>query len=581
MKKIKFYNSIRFRLTLFTSLLIILPLGSMFVFYTIEIENIFMEKYSSSEMSSVYETSQKIDYILSDIVEFSNGIVSNRRLLDVLSETGDEFSKSELNSILRDIYASRDDIDGTSIVHKNETYFIGIEKIKSTDKVIDNLVEEHKGETFWVPTSEYTIKIFSGEFIKDYYTFMRSIIDFNTLENYGVLYIDIAEQNLYNEYKSLETQDGSEAFICDEKGRILSSSYKTKIGTYMNYNEYGKQILSSDKKEDVIYFEKNGENMVAFYSTIDSSEWILIKTIPTAHLFASVNDLQEKLLIGAVVYMVLSFIFLSYIVVRVTSPMSRIMRDLRKAERGDLSIRTTVKGKDEIGQLGSSVNSMITEMENLIQQLIAEEKEKNQVELEALHAQINPHFLYNTLNTIKWMATIQGAKTVSKAITALVKLLRVSITFGKDMIKLEEEIDYVKNYVIIQKLRFNDAFQVRYSIQDKCKQYKVPKLILQPIVENAIIYGANDTDIIKIDIRAYTQDDKLIIEIEDNGPGIKEKVLDNILEIDSDKDKFSKVGLNNINQRIKFYYGQEYGLNIITSERLGTKVIVTLLAKVN
>jgi len=580
MKKIKFYNSIRFRLTLFTSLLIMLPLGLIFLYYTSQVERIFMEKYSSSEMSSVYETAQKIDYILSDIEEFSNGIVSNRRLLDLLSANETDFDQSELDSILRDIYASRDDIEGISIDYNYKNYFIGIEKIHSKDGVVDKLVEEHKGEAFWIPTKEYVIKIFSGEFIKEYYTYMRSIIDFNTLENYGLLYIDIAERNLYDEYKSLEAEEGTEAFICDSNGRILSSGYKTKIGTYMNYNEYGKQILSSEEDQGYKDFEKDGKDMVAFYSRIPSNDWILIKTIPSDNLFAKVNDLQDKLIIGAVLYLLLSFVFLGFIMVRFTNPMSSIMRDLRKVEKGDLSIRTSVKGEDEIGHLGNSVNNMIAEMDNLIQRLITEEQEKNQVELEVLHAQINPHFLYNTLNTIKWMAKIQGADTVSNAITALIKLLRVSITFGKDMIKLEEEIDYVKNYVIIQKLRFNDSFDIEYKVQEGCNKYKVPKLILQPIVENAIIYGADEIDNLTIDINAYQQDDKLIIEVSDNGPGIKDEVLKDILEVKKEKGKFSKVGLNNVEQRIKLYYGREYGLSITTEEGLGTKVIVTLLAKV-
>jgi len=206
---------------------------------------------------------------------------------------------------------------------------------------------------------------------------------------------------------------------------------------------------------------------------------------------------------------------------------------------------------------------MVEEMEKLIEQLVQEEKERNEIELEALHAQINPHFLYNTLNTIKWMATIQGVTSVSNAITALSKLLRISINFGNDMIRLKDEIDYVKNYIIIQKLRFNEGFTVAYDIDEDCLNAKIPKLILQPIVENAIIYG--------------TAGEEMFIEIEDNGAGIEPEKIDKILLKKNEGKRFSKVGLNNVNQRIKHYFGEAYGLKIRSDKDKGTVIIIKLL----
>ena len=158
--------------------------------------------------------------------------------------------------------------------------------------------------------------------------------------------------------------------------------------------------------------------------------------------------------------------------------MMKMMNVIKKVEQGDLSARTEISSNDEVGQLGRSLNNMIAKMQDLIDRLIKEEQEKKELELEALHAQINPHFLYNTLTTIKWMAKIQGNTSVSRAIVVLIKLLRVSTNLGKDTISLREELEYVDNYVLIQKLKYNEAINVKHNIEDKCLEVMMPKLIL-------------------------------------------------------------------------------------------------------
>jgi len=272
----------------------------------------------------------------------------------------------------------------------------------------------------------------------------------------------------------------------------------------------------------------------------------------------------------------LYFLFFSF---RYTEPMMKMMSVIKRVEQGDLTARTEVKSSDEVGQLGNSLNKMISEMQKLIDQLIREEHEKKEVELEALHAQINPHFLYNTLNTIKWMAKIQGNNSVSKAITALVKLLRISTNLGRDMILLEEEIDYVMNYIVIQKLRFNKAMHIDYLIDEDCLNLLVPKLILQPIVENSIIYGMEDgSQELHIKISAQQNAGQLTIQVQDDGPGIDPEILKTILSNDSSKSKFSKVGLNNVNQRVKLYCGANYGLEIAAEIDKGTRVVLNMPA---
>jgi two-component system sensor histidine kinase YesM len=235
---------------------------------------------------------------------------------------------------------------------------------------------------------------------------------------------------------------------------------------------------------------------------------------------------------------------------------------------------------NELDNLSESFNNMVYQIRQLMEDIVTVEHNKNELELEVLHAQINPHFLYNTLNTIRWMAKIKGEDSISDALVALVKLLRVSISFGKNMIMLQDEIEYIENYILIQKLRFNQLFEIHYDIKEEHKKLYIPKLILQPIVENSLIYGIDEAEkreeTIIINIFTREKDDHIEIVVKDNGCGIDEEVLANIFKQEQDINRFSKVGLNNVNQRLKLYLGEAFGLQIISTVGIGTTVIISV-----
>ena len=306
--------------------------------------------------------------------------------------------------------------------------------------------------------------------------------------------------------------------------------------------------------------------------------WKLIQVIPYDYLFSDVEKLKIVFLVFSVFYIVFSIIIALGLSIMLVDPITKLVKKMKEAETGNFDVQIVVNKNDEIGLLGKTFNKMIFEIKYLVQMIKEEEKFKKELELESLHAQINPHFLYNTLNSIKWMAKMQGAKNISSTVTALTKLLRVSISIGNEKITLEEEVEYVKNYILIQKVRFNEQFEVSYSIEENCKKCSIPKLILQPIVENSIIYGINDNErnILKININAYSKENLLIVDVVDNGPGIENNVLKTILNTKKDVNKFSAVGLNNVNERLKLYYGDEYGISIKTEVNEGTNVRITI-----
>lgn len=575
MKRIRVFNTLRIKLAIIAIILITFPIITISITYSRTVKNIIKNKYTETAIQSVYETGEKINFILNDMQKFSTIIISNKNFLEMLNNPTD-CSQYEFNNKLRSFITLRDDIEVIDLIVGKKYYSIGAKKT-SKEEVLYNKLVNSTGEPIWIPTKKKEIEILSGKFKKFYFTLSRKIIDFNTLEDYGFLMIDLEEGILEQAYTSLIDDDDVEIFICDKYGKIISHSDKNKIGESILFEPYANEMLGDKKGHNHVQY-KIDIDKVAIYSTIESNGWKVIKTISTNYLYEEINRIQKYFIIGGIIYGFVIILFMIFFSIRYTEPMINMMGVIKKVEQGDLTVRTEVKSNDEIGQLGNSLNNMIEEIQLLINKLIEEEQSKKELELEALHAQINPHFLYNTLNTIKWMAKIQGDKSVSKAITALIKLLRISINLGKDMISLREEIDYVKNYIVIQKLRFNESINMNYEIDEECLDFTVPKLILQPIVENSIIYGFEDERLeLNIEIKVFKNGDNLVIEIKDDGPGIESEILKNILKSISDENKFSKVGLNNVNQRIKLYCGNEYGLEVETELGKGTKVIVNIL----
>jgi len=574
LKKIPFYNTLRFKLSLSAIFLILIPIVLMAVTLSQTVKGIIMDKYAETALESVTETGTKIGFILNGIQEFSTVIISNENFLEML-RNADAYSNSQFNSELRNFITLRDDIEVIELQLPEATHYIGAKKALA-EKRVENDLTLSSGQPVWLPAKPVAIEILSGQFQKFYFTLGRKVIDYNTLKEYGFLLIDLEEGILEQAYGSLIDDSQTQVFIVNRAGRIISHPDKARIGQTIIFEPYANAVLADTEGHDTVSYS-DGMDRVAIYASIPSHDWKVIKTVSVDVLYEEINRIQTYFVTGGLIYSVVIIIFMLIFAFRYTEPMIRLMGVMGHVEQGDLAVRADIQSNDEVGQLGGSLNRMIGEMQVLIDTLIAEEQSKKELELEVLHAQINPHFLYNTLNTIKWMAKIQGSKSISNAVTALIKLLRISTNLGRDMITLREELDYVSNYVVIQKLRFNEAIHMAFQVAEDCLDLQVTKLILQPIVENAIIYGMEaGSSELHIVIEAHREPEALVISVTDDGPGIAPEVLRGIFREPTDVNKFSTVGLNNVNQRIKLYCGEQYGLTIDTELGRGTRVQVRL-----
>ena len=562
-------KSFRKQLIFASSIFVILPL-IIFIILFQGVKEIIVGQYSDAAKQSVKATAGNVDYYLGDIDKLTNLILTNHVLVNSL-KNGDsnEFIKN-LNSYI----ISNANIEGIYTTTSSGYLYVGADIKNDIQGLHRSQVRGILGQVMKISTK---VQVLSGTLDKNYFLVSSKIVDLNSLKELGYVSIAIDESVIQEAYSTLE-EDGSEVYILDNLGNIVSTTQKEGHGLFGTKKEYINTILQ-DHKTGYTEFKEEGVDYVAIYSSCNNDKWKIVKILPKSLLYKEINSVQRYLIISAGLFMVIMFIVSGFYSKTITEPITNMIKQMKKVEEGNLDIKLEINMDNEFDDLAENFNHMLGQIKFLMEKVVTSERNKNELELEVLHAQINPHFIYNTLNTIRWMAKIKNENSISDAIVALVKLLRVSISLDKNMITLKEEIDYIENYLLIQRLRFNHVFEIDYCIDDKYNGIMIPKLILQPIVENAIIYGVFETDNeneedFKIWVYTQENDQDIDIVVEDNGPGIEEEILGNIFRDDRDINKFSKVGLNNVNQRLKMYFGEEYGLKITTEVGVGTKLTI-------
>ena len=296
------------------------------------------------------------------------------------------------------------------------------------------------------------------------------------------------------------------------------------------------------------------------------------------------------LTLSVVFICVLIAVFIALSVTRsIYSPITDLQTEMEKVGKGVLDIELKDNDKlarDELGVLTVGFIDMVQRLKKLIDDVYhsrIKEKEleflRKEAELNALQQQINPHFLYNTLETIFWAAQLKGEDEIAEMVTALGDFFRTSINKGLEYLSIDEEISNVKNYVYLQKIRFGNRFEVKWDIDENILKYKTIKLILQPIIENAIVHGIeNLASGGLIIIKGYFKKDTIVFEIIDNGIGMSEKEVKELeISINKRKRDVSKsIGVENVNQRIKLYFGEKYGVSIKSRKGEGTTIIVLI-----
>ncbi len=363
-------------------------------------------------------------------------------------------------------------------------------------------------------------------------------------------------------------------YIIDDNGRIIYHPQQQLIYTGLK-NE---NISDALARRQGSYFDKfQGKQRIMTVKNISYVGWKMVGISYVDELTENKKNFSNYLILIfalGVVFEIGASIFISR---KVSQPIKRLERQMKLVENGDFSIQLDVKGEDEVKKLSKSFNMMVVRIKHLMEEVIREQEEKRKSEFKALQAQINPHFLYNTLDSIIWMNENQKYEGVTTMVAALAQFFRVSISKGREFIKVSDEIEHARSYLIIQKVRYKDKFDFTIDAGPEVLRQQTIKLILQPIIENAIYHGINKLqEKGEICIKAYLENECIVFAVSDNGYGIKPSVLKGILDKEPQSDLSSGVGLKNVNERIKLTYGDQYGLEIVSELDEGTTVFIRI-----
>ena len=397
------------------------------------------------------------------------------------------------------------------------------------------------------------------EFLKDNteqtISLSRRISSYEDGSFLGVILIDLNLNKIAEIFESFYANGEGALCILNDQGQIVYP---------MNYDKVTPQLLeklnSSAKDNFIARIDQEEYQVVA--ATFEKADWKVLSITSTGKLKESMYDTLGIVIAAIVLVMVILGVALSRILKGVVNPILRLKGHIDLADEGHLTERAEVLNHNETGALSKSFNKMLDRIENLMGEVVNEQEEKRKYELQALQAQINPHFLYNTLDSIIWMAEAKNSDVVPMT-EALAKLFRISLNKGNEFIRIEDEMEHVRNYLVIQSMRYTDKFTYHIEIKDEVRYCKTIKLIVQPIVENSIYHGIKKKrGKGRIDILAYREKEKLCIRIQDDGNGMNEETCRAILTKDSkfENSSGSGIGVKNVNERIQLYFGKEYGL---------------------
>ena len=406
------------------------------------------------------------------------------------------------------------------------------------------------------------------------------VIDGDRPEN-GVLLVDLKYSYLEEMMNRMnDSNRGRYYYVCDGAGNLIYHPYYNKINRGL-FRENTDIVCTS---EDGVYKKmrsEDGNKQTVIISTIAYTGW---KMVGVVRQDARTDGLEQfRIYMVVIVIMLIMMLLLVNRIVskKISSPILKLDASVRAYEAGEKP-DIYIGGSYEIRHLGNSIQSSYEEIERMMKKIMEEQNERRKSELAALQSQINPHFLYNTLESITWMIESGKNQDAVFMISELAKLFRISLSRGKTIISIKDELQHCRNYMNIQKYRYKERFETEYDISEEIYSFCTVKLILQPILENAIYYGVGDMDKDedpRIVVRGWKQEQDIYIAVSDNGIGMRHEDVENILTGNQKAIKHgSGVGLINVHTRIRLMFGKKYGLIVESEPDEGTTVTIHLPA---
>jgi two-component system sensor histidine kinase YesM len=543
-------------------------------------------------------TEQKMNIIaknledeIEKIIQLQNTIQDDNVLQELMTQRPmtdiDQYKREvAISGLLRQYSYSDISVNSIFAFDMSKNILDSLYKIDPYDKIVkefdlfEDFIGSKKYSAFSKP-SNFPTKSYNGsEDEKNTITYFSNYIDENYFNQIGYLLINIKKDYFFKDVIKSCTEEFDFALVMDENSNVI-----LQVGEVpANQPDFYTYINNKDNNTTKI----NHSNTYIIQRTLDNYEdWVIIAGIAYDVMNEGERVISRFIFIIGILSIVVVFLFSFYMSQKITNPIITVVKSMSKIDKGQWPDPIRVDTEDELKILVEGFNTMVVDVKNLIEQVRREQEEKAkykidnlELKLELLQSQINPHFVHNTLNAIKYHADTIGAYQVKDMIESFNQLLRASMSVGTDYINIEEEIKCVKSFLNIFKHRYDYNIELILTIQEDLKCNKIPKLILQPIVENSAYHGIlpkGDNGQINISIYS-TSDEHIRIEVYDNGIGISEEKINSVLnsrnnkKVGKTKNGFNNIGLSNINDRLKLYYGYNYKLKIKSDINKGTMV---------
>ena len=438
----------------------------------------------------------------------------------------------------------------------------------------ENFLEGHK-QMRLLPTHDTSYYSDVSDF-----TVTRNIMNTRTIQSadeqeLGTLYIDVSADYFDGIINETDLEDGCRMYVIDRKEKVfVYSQEKENIGAGIGKLEDYLPEMEEDKQ----YIKADGNYFI--YRLIPGTDWLVAEEIPAFNLENSYQEIQTNILIIIGFSVILLMIIYFFYSKMMNKPIRTLKDAMEQIQDGNLDTRVTIKSNDEVGFLAKGLNQMTENLQNHIQQVYIAEIRQRDAEIEALKTQIQPHYLYNTLDVIRMTAITNDDNVTAEMIDSLSGQLKYLIGNARDMVTLQAEIDSIRNYFKIIRIRYENRFELEINIEENLLGLEVPQLIIQPVVENAVKYGLkpkSGTGVIAVNARE--EDGCLEITVMDNGVGMEPERLKTVQErlespetVKHPKSKRASLGLKNVYDRIKLMFGDTDGLEISSFENIGTMV---------
>lgn len=538
------------------------------------------ENSSEYTHTIIQQMNQNIDSYIDYMENIAYLISSNEDVQDYLfDEKIDNEGRYRILNQLQTILDSRSDIRNVGIISKNGRMLIN-DGSKSVNQDLDLNTQEWYATALEKPngpilTSSHVQHIISGE-RPWVITLSRGIRDRSgSGEKEGAFFIDLNYSAISELCDQSTVGTKGYAFILDAKGNIVYHPQQQQL-----YNELQTENISliMDTDEDTVLTGTGNDGKLYSISRSEKTGWTVVDCTNVKELLSKSRQAQSVYVLTAIILVIVALLFSRFMARSITLPIQKLRDSMKKVQEGDFSVSdVVVDSKNEIGSLTKSFDVMTHRIHELMEQNVHEQEEKRKSELKALQSQINPHFLYNTLDSIIWMAEGKKNEEVVLMTASLARLLRQSISNEDEVVPIANEVEYARGYLTIQKMRYKDKLEFQIEVDSSILYIPLIKLVLQPIIENAIYHGLKYKESKGLLIvKGFMKDGNAVLQVIDDGVGMDEETLAHIYDKHKVNYHSNGVGVYNVQKRLKLYYGEDYGITYTSELGKGTTATITI-----